>query len=47
MLPRTGWGALKLILSSGAVNPRYASAWSVVCFLQSAFVSVPATWCCR
>jgi len=43
MLPRTGWGALKLSLSRRAVNPRYATAWSVVCFLQSAFTSVAAT----
>ena len=38
MLPRTGWvGVPKLSLSPGAGNPRYATAWSVVCFLQSAF----------
>jgi len=38
-----GLGVLKLSLSPGAVNPRHATAWSVVCFLQSAFMFVAAT----
>ena len=38
-----GLVALKLSLSPGAVNPRYATARSVVCFLQSVFMSV---FCC-
>ena len=42
-----GLGALKLSLSPGTGNPRYATAWSVICFLQSAFMSVAATWYCR
>jgi len=42
-----GLGALQLSLSPGAGNPRYATAWSVVCFLQSVFTSVGATCYCR
>jgi len=37
-------GSTKLNLFPGAGNLRYAIAWSVVCFLQSAFRSVAATW---
>jgi len=41
-----GWNP-KLRLSPSAGNPRYATAWSVVCFLQSAFTSGAATCYCR
>jgi len=45
-----GLGALKLSLSPSAVNPRYATAWSVVCFfckVVSCLFFVAATWYCR
>ena len=41
-----GLGALKLSLSPGAVNPRYALL-EVSFFLQRGFMSVTATWYCR
>jgi len=40
-------GAPKLNLSPGAGNPRYATVWSVVCFLQNAFTYFAATCYCR